>query len=249
MTNNTKDTKSIPLHTGHRLRIRERARKESLRNFTEHQILEYLLSFVVARKDTNDLAHILINEFGSLSNVLDAKYEHLIKTKGISEVSATFLSTLPQILDYYHKVKFGSKIIISNPQQTLNFIIPILSRVGNEHLIVVMLDNNNKLLHYEVFTMGESDKIKVKLSDVQSAVSKCNATKVILAHNHPTGRFSPSTADTIFTRSVFMCLSLLGIELLDHYIIQPDGSYYSFRQYGELDNVKGNLGKLIQEGL
>jgi len=231
------NNKIKPLHTGHRVRIRERARKEGLKNFSEHQILEYLLSFVVARKDTNDLAHILINEFGSFANVLDAKFDSLTKVKGISEVSATFLSTLPQIFDYYTKTKFLPKKIITNSLEAINLIVPILSKAGDEHLIIVMLDANNKFLSYELFTVGQADKINIKFADIQSAINKFNTKKIIIAHNHPMGRFAPSSHDITFTRSLFMCLALSGIELIDHYIIQPDSSYYSFKHYGELDKI------------
>ena len=76
------------LHTGHRKRLRFRFRNEGLRHFTEHQVLEYLLSFVIPRRDTNELAHKLINKFGSLKNVLSAPYSILSSFDGLGEVSA-----------------------------------------------------------------------------------------------------------------------------------------------------------------
>ena len=78
-----KDFLRSKLHEGHRKRLRERAMKGIEENFQEHEILELLLSFVIARKDTNDLAHQLINTFGSLNNVLEAPYSSLISFDGL----------------------------------------------------------------------------------------------------------------------------------------------------------------------
>ena len=54
-------------HYGHRIRLRERVRKEGLDNFQDYQVLEYALSFVLPYKDTNPIAHELIAKFGSSS--------------------------------------------------------------------------------------------------------------------------------------------------------------------------------------
>ena len=74
-------------HYGHRARIRDRVKKEGLENFQDYQVLEYALSFVIPYKDTNPLAHRLINRFGSLAGVLEAD-EELLKEEGISEIES-----------------------------------------------------------------------------------------------------------------------------------------------------------------
>lgn len=71
--------KSKNPHERHRERIRETFRKTGIENMPEHSVLELLLFYSVPRKDTNELAHRLIDTFGSLSRVLDAPYERLME--------------------------------------------------------------------------------------------------------------------------------------------------------------------------
>lgn len=79
------------LHDGHRARVRQRFLTEGLRGFESHQILEMLLFYGIPRRDTNELAHRLINTFGSLSRVMEAEYEDLLKVPGMTAQAATLI--------------------------------------------------------------------------------------------------------------------------------------------------------------
>ena len=68
---------NVGIHKDHRQRVKEKASKFGLGVFADHEVLELLLFYVVPYKDTNPLAHKLIEEFGSLANVLDADIESL----------------------------------------------------------------------------------------------------------------------------------------------------------------------------
>ena len=78
------------MHQGHRERVRERFLKEGLDSFQPHEVLEFLLFLLHSRRDTNEIAHRLINEFGCLSNVLEAPVEKLAEVKGISKIRRFF---------------------------------------------------------------------------------------------------------------------------------------------------------------
>ena len=78
------------LHEKHRERVKRRFLQGGLDSFDSHNILELLLFFGIARKDTNEIAHRLIQEFGSLSGVCDAPYEELLKVSGIGEKFSGF---------------------------------------------------------------------------------------------------------------------------------------------------------------
>ena len=83
------------IHSGHRQRLRQRYINDGLDSFEDHQILELILFYSVARKDTNELAHRLLDKFGSLARVLDAKPEELEQVEGIGSNSAVLLSMMP----------------------------------------------------------------------------------------------------------------------------------------------------------
>ena len=60
------------VHTGHRARLRERVRQEGLAAFSDHEVIELLLTYAIPRRDVNPLAHELVARFGSLAGVLEA---------------------------------------------------------------------------------------------------------------------------------------------------------------------------------
>ena len=90
------------IHEGHRKRVREQFIKAgNLNNLPDHKILELLLFYSTPRSDTNELAHNLINQFGSLNGVFDAPYESLLEVKGIGEHSAVLLKLVPEAVKRY----------------------------------------------------------------------------------------------------------------------------------------------------
>lgn len=89
------------LHENHRKRLKERFLEEGLENFQNHNILELLLFYSVPRRDTNALAHELIDKFGSLSAVFDADYDSLLDCKGVSENTAVLLKLIPKLARAY----------------------------------------------------------------------------------------------------------------------------------------------------
>ena len=85
------------IHKGHRERLKQRFLEEGLDNFTDIQVLELLLFYAIPQKDTNPIAHGLLEHFGSLSRVLEADFEELKKVDGISDHSATLLALVTDL--------------------------------------------------------------------------------------------------------------------------------------------------------
>ena len=92
-------------HHGHRQRLRDRIKSGAFESMQDYQVLEYALTFVVPFKDVNPLAHELVKTFGSFGAVLEADIEDLKQIKGISDVTACFLTSLPKIFNFYEKEK------------------------------------------------------------------------------------------------------------------------------------------------
>ena len=96
---NKKDVKNI--HSGHRQRMREKAYKNGFDSFEQHELLEMLLYATVPQKDTNPIAHNLINSFGSFHAVFEAPVEELMKVSGMTKTSAFLLKMIPEISSEY----------------------------------------------------------------------------------------------------------------------------------------------------
>lgn len=224
-------------HTGHRSRLRDRVRKDGVESFQDYQILEYLLSFVIPYKDTNILAHNIINKFGTFAGVLEAEEEELMKVTGMGEVTAHFLSHLLQVFHYYQQDKAKNTIKITSPSEAYGYINLFLKNKLVEELYIVCLTANNKIICVEKITEGSSTEASIPIRLIGDKMSKVKCSNIIVAHNHPGGRAIPSNEDDTFTKALVASLSLTGCHLLDHLIIGEEG-YYSYRGQGLIDEYK-----------
>ena len=82
------------LHKGHRERLRQSYIENGPDGMHEHQLLELLLTYAIPRRDTNPIAHRLLDKsaFGSLWEVLNAGPKELMAVEGIGESAAVLLS-------------------------------------------------------------------------------------------------------------------------------------------------------------
>ncbi len=96
---------------------------------------------------------------------------------------------------------------------------------------VVYLNTSLKVLGVMDIGMGGNDCTPIDAKRIFSAALLCNASRIILAHNHPSGTLYPSSADKLLTEKIINAGKLLDIQVLDHIILTAD-SYVSFQDEG-----------------
>ena len=216
------------LHEGHRERLRARVQASGMDSMEDYQILEYILSFVIPRQDTNPIAHRLINTFGSLKNVLEANPKDLVKVNGIGEITAMFLNTYVGVFYRYEYEKSKNTETINTPHDASVYFKHLLKHTNTEQVYVAMLDHKNKIIQTTKLADGSYDNVNVTPRHILDMVVRSNCSNIILCHNHPDGKPTPSSEDIKFTRDLILSLTLNQVQLLDHIIIGKDG-YYSFK--------------------
>ena len=226
-------TTSSP-HDGHRKRMRERFRREGLENFAPHEVLELVLFYGRARGDVNPTAHALLDQFGSLKGVLEAKPEQLMTVPGVGEESATLLSLLLPLWRRYGACAAEESKRIENRRQAQAYCEALMAGMRSERLYVICLSTDDVLLGCRMVSEGTLGEVQAYPRTVVQIVLDLNAAKVILCHNHPGGIPEPSQADIETTLLLQDLLSPLGILLLDHIVVADAGSY-SMMMHGDLD--------------
>ena len=93
------------MHEGHRMRMKKKFLESRFRAFETHEILEFLLHFVIPRRNTNTIAHELIDVFGGFSPIFDANIEFLEKVNGVGENSAIFMKAMHVLMNIYEAEK------------------------------------------------------------------------------------------------------------------------------------------------
>lgn len=217
-------------HDGHRKRMREQFIKENgLDSFPDHKVLEMLLFYSIPRADTNELAHKLIDTFGSLKGVFDAPYGALKNVDGAGEQTAVLLKFIPSLVKRYLESSVSDKKYIYTTEDAVEYLRPKFVTLKNEELIMICLNNSGKILNTVTISKGGSDFTEIDSRKIIHEIIINNATQVIFAHNHPGGICSPSTADVKFTNNLSMLLRSINAIMANHIII-TDKEYFSFAE-------------------
>lgn len=212
----------MSIHDGHRQRLKERFRQDGLDNFDELYVLELLLCYCIPRKDTNPLAHDLLDHFGSLNAVLDASREDLEKVAGVGENVSTFLTLITQVGRYYQTRKAKPGTILRTVEQCGQYLVPYFYGREQETVFMLCLDAKCKVICCKKVGEGSVNSANIPVRRVVEMALNANATTVILAHNHPSGLAIPSADDVQTTHKIAQALESVEIILADHIVVSKD---------------------------
>jgi DNA repair protein RadC len=208
------------IHSGHRERLKNRFLAEGFDNFEPHAILEMILFYSVPRRDTNPIAHRLLDYFGgSLNSVFDAPIEELIKVDGIGINTATLIKMFPEVCRRYLLEMRETGKIIKSSEDAAKCFIPMFIGKTNELVVVMCIDAKGKLLFCNRIFEGTVNSASVGVRRFVEIAVRYNATDMIMAHNHPNGFAIPSEQDIAVTQKVADALKTVNINLLDHIIV------------------------------
>lgn len=221
------------IHDGHRERLRERFVENGLQGFHEINALELLLFYSLSRKDTNPLAHELINRFGSLQGVFTASLEELKEVPGISDSSAVLLKLVPDICKLAKISENAKGRGITDSSLASGYLIPRFLYEENEKVLMLSLDSAKKVKICTEISSGVVNSVDLNIRLIVETALKNKASSVILAHNHPDGDVRPSREDRDTTNRVRDALRLVDIPLVDHIIVSGN-DYFSFCDAGYL---------------
>lgn len=126
-------------------------------------------------------------------------------------------------------------IIVNRPKDVASILQKWLSAVdivdrNKEHLIAIHLNVRNKIIRVEVVSIGIVNATLVHPREVYKRAVRQTASRIIVAHNHPSGDCTPSEEDTMITKQLEQAGDILGIALLDHIIFSRDG-FYSMKDH------------------
>lgn len=218
------------IHSGHRDRVRERFCKDGLDGFADHNILELILFYSVPRKDTNELAHRLLESFGSFSAVLEADVDNLMQVDGITYNTAVLLKLFSSVPRRYFQSRYSVGTVIDDVAKAADYAASLFIGYDYEVAYVICLDGKNKIICCELYSKGSMNTTEISVSGIVECAIKHKAVKIILAHNHPAGTSRPSKNDVETTKKIKYVLSEMDIKLEDHIVVGSDGKCSSFRE-------------------
>ncbi|KJS20185.1 MAG: DNA repair protein RadC [Clostridiaceae bacterium BRH_c20a] len=219
------------VHKGHRQRVKERYLKEGLDSFADHQVLELLLFYAIPMKDTNEIAHRMIKEYGSLALLFEAHPQEIAQRCGVSENIAILVSLIPPLSRKYFKGKWGDKPVLNSSQKSGEYAVTLFAGRIYEVFYLICLDTQNRVVHAVLIHEGTINEAPVYPRIIVETALRHQAHSVILAHNHPGGSLNPSKADIDVTQRIKAALMPIDIKVIDH-IVVAGGRYVSFAEQG-----------------
>lgn len=221
----------MSIHDGHRQRLMKRFRTEGLDHFEQVQVLELLLFYAIPRKDTNVIAHNLLERFGSVSRVMDASMSELMKVPEVGESAATLLHLAKELGRYYQVDSARKGIVMRDTESCGQYLLPYFFGRQLETVFLLCLNANCNVISCKEVGQGEINSAVISTRRIVEIALAEKASTVVLAHNHPSGVAVPSNEDVVVTRRVAMALAAVEVTLFDHLIVADD-DFVSLAQSG-----------------
>ncbi len=214
-------------------RPRERLVKQGARALSDAELLAIFLRVGVAGKSAVDLARELIERFGSLAGLFAASQVELCAVKGMGEAKYVQLQAVLEMARRALDERIRTTDALNSPAAVRDYLRLTLASLPHEVFVAVFLTAQNRVIAVDEMFRGTLTQTSVYPREIVKRALAHNAASVILAHNHPSGEASPSSADRSLTRTLADALALVDVRVLDHFIVAP-GASLSFAEQGML---------------
>lgn len=237
------------MHEGHRKRMYTRLTKDDA--LAEHEVLEMLLFNAFARKNTNPIAHTLLQTFGSIPKVLSADVTELTSVEGIGEAVAYYLKCIGKCIEYITGSPSKGFPVLKNYNEFIAFVCARMRNRTEEELELYFMNKSGQIDKVKKFSSNERSQVSVDAGKIAELISTFKPYGLLVAHNHIIGSSAPSEKDDKFTLQIQLLCNVNNVCLYDHCIYASDDDIYSYFMAGKLDEIKKKftMDKLVDAGL
>ena len=212
--------------------------RENAPDLDDLQVLSFILTLSAARY-RDRVANTLLDYFGSLKNVLEARPEQLLTVNGIGVKTANLIASFIPVMKAWKRRDMDQPLKIANSREAESFCLSLLTGIRNEQFWVVCLNARCEVLGKRKISDGSLSEVSAYPRIVMETALNYNAHSILLTHNHPGGTMAPSPEDISSTLQLQRLLNGVSILVLDHIIVAGDRTY-SMIQHGDIDyRVKG----------
>ena len=228
-------------HEGHRKRLKELFLTNGLGGLADHVIVELLLFYALPRGDVNPLAHKLVDTFGSLSGVFDAKVEELMQIPGVGKNAAILIKLIPQVARSYLISRTEAVKVLSTVEEIGRYAVPLFYGENDEVAYLICMDAKRKILGCKQIARGGLNSVNVTPRKIVETALGLNASHVVMAHDHPSGIAVPSREDEETTLRIAFTLKMIDITMVDHVGVSND-DFVSMASNGLFKKLEDNTG-------
>lgn len=241
------NTDLFDLHDGHRQRLRGRIMRGGLEDLAPHELVEFLLYYVIPRQDVNDLAHRLLERFGSLQGLLGAGEEEMLAVEGMNERIARWFCLIQQCAAAYDEILANEPFFLKNYADVFQYALRLKEHYRPSCAVQLCMDRDGQLLYHSSFSSsprwGTPEAFRDALNDAVCSEAK-GIIILIYTHQHtPVASFY----DMTHARSYEKLMAAANCTLLD--VVLVGGAHLSsMRRSGLIAGQQKNaLGIALRE--
>ena len=204
-------------------RPRERILKQGAKALSDAELLAVLLRNGRSGEDAVSMARRILARFGSLRKLMSASPDDLCGVSGIGPAKATQIIAACELAIRRSNEKAVGVDMVKSPESVYQIVSETLRDLRDEVFTAILLNKKSELIEMRQIARGTPDKVIIHPRQVVEICLSAGVSKLILAHNHPSGSIDPSTKDIQLTAKLYEGLKFVEIELLDHIIVGKDG--------------------------
>ena len=223
--------------TIHDLAGDERPREKLLRHgpgvLSDAELIAILAGSGTRGENVIDLARGLLDAHGGLGGLLRADAKSLQRTRGLGPAKAAQLAAAIELGRRMPRVDGEARPLLTSPEAVFAYLRGRLQGRSREELHVLASDTGGRLLGTPTVLPGGVHSVPFRMGDIFREAIVLDASAVVIAHNHPSGRATPSPRDIELTRDIATAGASLDIKLHDHVIVAGE-RYVSMKREGLL---------------
>lgn len=208
---------------------REKAERFGIEKLTDAELLALIISVGTMGHSSLEIAKDLLNDSGSLSNLLGKPHQYFQTFKGLKKVNALKLASVMEIarrIDEKRSLIKEENMEVNSDTLYHRYSLSLMGQV-QEVFNIIILNKNKQIVYETTLYKGNDNRIIISIRDIVRLILLHNGYYYYLIHNHPNDSSEPSEADIDFTMKIKAKTDKIGVKLLDHLIITKSG-YYSF---------------------
>lgn len=206
---------------------RERLINNGVENLTNEELLSIILRTGTKNMNVKEVSNNILSNIDSINELNNIDLYELSNIRGVGIVKAVSLKASIELGKRVSNMEINNLMKLNNADIIHNTFKSLFIGLKQEKLLAIYLDNKKRLINYKVVTIGTKDQTMFHPRDIIYNAIKCNASGIIIIHNHPSMDITPSSADIEMTNILINSCNIVGIPLLDH-LITNTKDYYSF---------------------
>ncbi len=208
----------MAVHDGHRDRVRTKLKSMGTDAFLPHELLEYLLFHCVPYKDTNPIAHMLLDKAGGMEGVFSLSEEEVSSVPHLGKYAWRFLQLLREIAER-STAPLSETEAFDSYDALVGLAIQLVDAGNTEGTWLALFNNRYSLLSTHFLLRESYTSGAFHVSQVIEPALKESASMAALITIHTGRGVHASLYERQVSDRIKGSLALLGIKLLDHLII------------------------------